>query len=89
MNNELIIMIKTKEIQLIAEKIKKYVEKNKKVPNKVKINNKKYTKTECLYTLSYAINHLKEDFAIKLAIKMNALQDKTVDCRFSCILSPY
>ena len=65
MNNELIIMIKTKEIQLIAEKIKKYVEKNKKVPNKVKINNKKYTKTECLYTLSYAINHLKEDFAIK------------------------
>lgn len=58
-------MIKRKEIQLIANNIKKYVEKNKKVPNSIEINKKKYSKTECLYTLGYAINHLKEDFTIK------------------------
>lgn len=58
-------MIKKKEIQEMAVKLKQYVEKNKKIPNSIEINKKKYTKTECLYTLGYAINHLKEDFNIK------------------------
>lgn len=58
-------MIRRNEIQLMADKIKKYVERNKKIPNSIEINEKKYTKTECLYSLGYAINHLKEDFIIK------------------------
>ncbi|MGN0175211.1 MAG: cysteine peptidase family C39 domain-containing protein [Methanobrevibacter sp.] len=57
-------MIKTKEIQDMAVKIKQYVEKNKKIPNSIEINKKKYTKTECLYILGYAINNLKKDIAV-------------------------
>ena len=57
-------MIKTKEIQDMAVKIKQYVEKNKKIPNSIEINKKKYTKTECLYTLGYAINNLKKDITV-------------------------
>ena len=52
-------MVKTNEIQSMADKIKKYVEKNKKIPSSVKINNTEYSKNECLYILSYAINNLK------------------------------
>ena len=58
-------MVKSKQVQLIADGIKSYVVKNKKVPSSIEIENKKYTKTQCLYTLGYAINHLKKDFAIK------------------------
>lgn len=58
-------MIKIKEIQPMADKIKEYVKKNKKIPKTIEINKKKYTKTDCLYTLGYAINHLKEDISIK------------------------
>lgn len=58
-------MIKIKEIQPMADKIKEYVKKNKKIPNSIEVNKKKYTKTECLYVLGYAINHLNEDISIK------------------------
>lgn len=58
-------MLKNKEIQSMADKIKEYVKKNKEIPNSIEVNKKKYTKTDCLYTLSYAINHLKEDISIK------------------------
>ena len=58
-------MVKSKQVQLIADNIKSYVEKNKKIPNSIEIESKKYSKTQCLYTLGYAINHLKKDFALK------------------------
>lgn len=58
-------MIKRKEIQGIADAIKSYVEKNKKIPSSVEVGGKKYSKTECLYTLGYAINHLQDDFNVK------------------------
>lgn len=57
-------MIKRNEIKLIANAIKSYVVKNKKIPTSIEVNKIKYTKTQCLYILSYAINHLKEDFTI-------------------------
>lgn len=58
-------MIKKSEIKLIANAIKRYVVKNKKIPTSIEVNKKKYTKTECLYTLGYAINHLNEDITLK------------------------
>ncbi|MBQ3407988.1 MAG: hypothetical protein IJH12_02135 [Clostridia bacterium] len=58
-------MIKKSEIKLIAEKIKEYVEKNKEIPNSIEVNKKKYSKTECLYILGYAIDHLNENFDFK------------------------
>ena len=58
-------MVKKDEIRLISKKIKKYVEKNKIIPDTIEVNKKKYTKTECLYILGYAINHLKDDFTVK------------------------
>lgn len=57
--------MKFNESVQIATKIKEYVGKNKKIPNSVKINNKEYTKNDCLYVLSYAINHLNKDISIK------------------------
>ena len=44
--------MKFKESVQIATKIKEYVKKNKKIANSVKINNKEYTKNDCLYALS-------------------------------------
>ena len=58
-------MVKNDEIKLISNKIKEYVEKNKSISNSFKINNKNYTKSECLYILSYAINNLNKDFELK------------------------
>ena len=58
-------MIKKSEIKLVANAIKSYVEKNKEIPNSIEVNKKTYSKTECLYIVSYAINHLKEDFNVK------------------------
>ena len=55
-------MVKKHEVKVIAKKIKKYVKKNKKIPKSVKVNGIKYTKYECLSVLSYAINHLNEEF---------------------------
>ena len=45
------IMIKKEEIHEISVKIKDYVQKNKKIPTSLEVNKKKYSKTECLYTL--------------------------------------
>lgn len=64
-------MVKTNEIQSMADKIKKYVEKNKKIPSSVKINNTEYSKNECLYILSYAINNIKKDITLKKVKKAN------------------
>ena len=58
-------MIKTKEIKKIAKKVKKYVKKHNKAPKSVKVNNKEYSKGQCLYILAYAILHPKEDFKVK------------------------
>lgn len=50
--------LSTKEVYNIAKTIKQYVEKNKKFPSSITVNNKKYTWGQCAYILSYAINHL-------------------------------
>ena len=57
-------MITKKEIKKIAKKVKKYVKKHKKAPKSVKVNNKKYTKAQCLYILAYAVQHPKEDIKL-------------------------
>ena len=58
-------MVKKDEIRLIAKNIKEYVEKNKKIPDTIEVNKIKYTKTQCLYLLGYAINHLNTDCTVK------------------------
>lgn len=62
--------LSTKEVYSIAKTIKDYVEKNKKLPSKVKVNNKEYTWGQCAYILSYAINHLTGN--IELITSKNA-----------------
>ncbi|MBQ2652659.1 MAG: hypothetical protein IJF83_03820 [Methanobrevibacter sp.] len=58
-------MIKKNEIKKIADAIKNYVVKNKKIPTSIEVSNVKHSKNECLYILSYAINHLNEDIEVK------------------------
>ncbi|WP_296874596.1 pseudomurein-binding repeat-containing protein [uncultured Methanobrevibacter sp.] len=62
-------MVKKEEIKKLSEKVKEYVEKNKKAPNSVKINNKFFSYAECFYIFSYTINHLNKEFNVKSAKK--------------------
>ena len=62
-------MIKKEEIKKLSEKVKEYVEKKKKLPNSVKINDKSFSYAECFYIFSYTINHLNKEFDVKSAKK--------------------
>lgn len=60
--------ITSKEIQAMASTVKKYIEKNKKIPSKVTVNKRTYTYGQVAYILSNAVNHLGKSmtfFAVK------------------------
>ena len=64
--------ISTKDIKTMATTLYKYIEKNKKFPSTVKVNNKKYTYGQVAYILAYAVNNIKkscEVFTVKPAPK--------------------
>jgi len=53
--------ISKNNINKLAEKVKKYVEANQKIPSTVTIDNVKYTWPQIWYILSWAINNLNKD----------------------------
>lgn len=60
--------ITSKEIKEMASTVKKYIEKNKKIPSKVTVNKRTYTYGQVAYILSNAVNHLGKSmtfFAVK------------------------
>lgn len=63
-------IISIKETYSIAKTIKEYVEKNKKFPLKITVNNKNFSYGQCAYILSYAINYPTKD--ITLVTSQNA-----------------
>lgn len=66
------VKLSTSDVYSVAKKIKEYVEKNKKFPTSITVNNKKYTWGQCAYILSYAINHLTGN--ITLISSKNAIK---------------
>lgn len=64
--------ISTKDIKTMATTLKNYIEKNKKFPTTLKVNNKKYTYGQVAYILAYAVNNITkscEVFDVKPAPK--------------------
>ena len=47
-------------IKILAEKTKAYIEKNKKIPSKIVVNEKTYTRGQIAYILSFAVNNYKK-----------------------------
>lgn len=56
--------IKKKEVYTLAKSVKDYVEKNKRIPTKVKVNGTEYTWGQMAYIFAFAINHLGTDFNV-------------------------
>ena len=64
--------ISSADIKTLASKTKEYIEKNKKIPSKITVNNKSYTYGQVAYILSFAVNNYKKAatvFAVKGAEK--------------------
>ena len=64
--------ISVANIKTLASETKKYIEKNKKIPSKIKVGNKEYTYGQIAYILSFAVNNHKKAatvFAVKGASK--------------------
>lgn len=57
-------IVSLNEIKLISKAIKEYVEKNRKFPSKLTVNNKTYTYGQIAYILSYHLNHLGKSCSI-------------------------
>ena len=56
-------------IKTIATKVKTYIDKNKKIPSSITINNKKYTWPQIWYILAYATNNINKNLTKVPSIK--------------------
>lgn len=63
-NGDNVNKISNKNIFNLAKAVKESVEKNKKFPSSIKIDNVEYSNSQIAYILSYAINNLKSDIEI-------------------------
>lgn len=69
--------VSVNEIKLISKGLKEYIEKNRKFPTKLTVNNKTYTYGQIAYILCYHVNHLgKSCDVFKVANAVKSSGDK-------------